>query len=309
MKKYAIVFPGQGSQKIGMGSDLINNTPLAKERFEIAATILGRNLLDICQNGPAEELTKTENAQPGIFVISSILYSLLKENGIQAQVVAGHSLGELTAYFAANSTTFEDTLKIIKERGLAMANAYPSELSAMTAVMGLSLETIETTIAPFSDIPVVAANINCPGQIVISGKKEGIEKASIALKEAGAKLIPLNVSGAFHSPLMKSASETLKTKIESIEFKTSDTPIVLNRTAENESDSSKLKENIPIQVISPVRWIETIQKIEPTVDAFIECGPGKVLTGLIRKIAPNATIHTINDKESLDAFLRISKGE
>jgi len=308
MKKYAIVFPGQGSQKVGMGSDLIQAFPIATEMFQKANRVLGRDLLDICQNGPAEVLTQTENAQPGIFVISSILFSILKEHNIRPTVVAGHSLGELTAYFASGSTSFEDTLTMIKERGTAMAKAYPSEKSAMTAVMGLDLEVIEKIIRPYKQDPVVAANLNCPGQIVISGEKEAIQKASVDLKEAGAKLIPLNVSGAFHSPLMKSASDALKVTVDTIAFNTSTVPIVLNRTAATESEAQDLKANIPIQVISPVRWIETIRNIAPTIDAFIECGPGKVLTGLIRKISPESTIYTINDKESLETFLTQEKG-
>lgn len=304
MKKSVFIFPGQGSQSIGMGQDLYESTEIGKRYFDIANSILERNLSDICFNGPKEELTLTSNAQPGLFVVSAILTDLLKAKGITPLFVAGHSLGELTAYYAAGALDFESALKIIKTRGEAMAKACPAGTAGMAAVMGLSKEDIENELLPFKTAPVVCANFNCPTQIVISGEKEALEKAILALKQRGGKVIPLPVSGAFHSPLMNSASKELEQFMTSMSVNSTNTPIILNRTGEPESDATKLKENIPIQVVSSVQWTSSILYLKDKTDIFIEVGAGKVLNGLVKKIDKDIICHSISSLNTLEEVVK-----
>ncbi len=304
MTRYGFVFPGQGSQKVGMGQDILAEYPQCQPLFDTAKRILGRDLQEICFEGPKETLTETYNAQPGIFLISAAIHQILTENGRKASTMAGHSLGELSAYYAAGVFDIATAFQIIKERGEAMAKACPPGDSGMAAIMGMDLTKIYELLTPFKNAPVVAANINCPGQIVISGKKNGpLEAACASLKKNGAKVIPLNVSGAFHSPLMQTASDTLKEKIKDFSFNDAQVPIILNRLAVEEHESESLKENLPVQVISPVRWTKSIERLCQSVDEIIEIGPGRVLSGLIKKISPNTPVTPINNAESLQAFL------
>ena len=251
---------------------------------------------------------QTQHAQPGIFLTSVVLYELFKKSGLTPELVAGHSLGELTAYYAAGVYSFEDGVSLIRARGNAMAKATPSGVSGMAAVMGLELDAIEPVLAPFKEAPVVAANLNCPGQIVVSGEKKALEETFPLFKEAGGKVIPLPVSGAFHSPLMNPASEELKSVVEDITFSDAATPIVLNRLASAESKGEALKTNIPIQVISPVRWIESITEVAKQVDVIVEIGPGKVLSGLIKKINPSIQTYSVSSIETLNACVEQLKG-
>lgn len=308
MTKIACVFPGQGSQKVGMGQDVLDAHPELGSFYDKAASVLGTDIKTICLEGPKEELMQTQHAQPGIFLTSAVLYELFKASGLKPQYVAGHSLGELTAYYAAGVYSFEDALSLIRSRGNAMAKATPSGVSGMAAVMGLDLEAIQAVLEPFQDAPVVAANLNCPGQIVVSGEKKALEDTFPLFKEAGGKVIPLPVSGAFHSPLMVSASEELKSVVQNISFSNAEIPIVLNRLATAESDAGALQENIPIQVISPVRWIESITELAQHVDVIVEIGPGKVLSGLIKKINPSIQTYSVSSIETLNVCLEELKG-
>jgi [acyl-carrier-protein] S-malonyltransferase len=303
MVKYGLVFPGQGSQKVGMGADLYESNSTVKEIFNQANQVLQRDLKEICFNGPSESLMLTTNTQPAIYLLSIAIYNVLAEYNIKPTLVAGHSLGELSAYCASGVYSFKDGLEIIEARATAMASSYPAEDSAMAAVIKLDKDKIEQGIEEFANAPVVIANYNCPGQIVISGKKESVAKASDNLKKIGGRVIPLKVSGAFHSPLMEKGSNLLAQYIENISFSQANIPILLNRTAEKEVDADNLKDNLPKQIISPVRWIEIINKMVAEVDIIIECGPGSTLTGLIKKIAPDQEVINISDKETLERFI------
>jgi [acyl-carrier-protein] S-malonyltransferase len=303
MPSIALIFPGQGSQKVGMGKDLVDAFPVARTIFETANQVLGRDIMSLCFDGPQEALTLTSNAQPAIFVLSAALLEVLRSHGVTPSYVAGHSLGEITAYYAAGVVDFETALKIIEARGNGMAAAVPAGQSGMAAIMGMELSEIETILAPFKDRPVVAANLNCPGQIVISGEKIALDEACGLLKLAGAKVISLPVSGAFHSPMMQPGARILAEFIKPLEFKPAQIPIVLNRTAQPETRADELKANLPLQVVSPVRWIESIRHLMDTVETVVEVGPGKVLTGLVRKTAPELNVITINDAGTATEWL------
>ena len=292
-----------------MGKDLYDSHESVRAIFDKADQVLGRPISKICFEGPQEELTKTINAQPGIFLVSAALLTLLNEEGIKPSIVAGHSLGEITAYYASGVLSLEDALLVIKERGEGMAKSYPSEKSAMAAVLGANEDTINTVLGPFKNDPLVCANFNCPGQIVISGQKASMDNAIPKLKEQGAKVIPLNVSGAFHSPLMQAGSDHLKAFIDSVTFNDAMCPIVLNRSAQQEHSPIALKENLPQQVVSSVQWIKSIESISNDVDAILECGPGMVLTGLIKKIDSTITRYSVSNVDTLTKFLATVRSE
>jgi [acyl-carrier-protein] S-malonyltransferase len=300
--KTGIVFPGQGSQKVGMGKDLYDFDSRVREIFEMGSRVLGRDMAEICFEGPEEVLTKTENAQPCIFLVSAAILTLLRLKGIVPDVVAGHSLGEITAYYAAHVLDLKSALEIIQVRGEAMAASYPSEDSAMAAIMKVELDVILDVLKPFEGTPVVAANLNCPGQIVISGTKAGVAAASEELSKRGGRAIPLNVSGAFHSPLMSEGSTRLAAFLLEESFSDAKVPVILNRTAAPETDRVALRGNLPLQVISPVRWIECVHTMGSRVDRIIVCGHGKVLTGLCKKILPDMSLVSVSDLEGLNGL-------
>ncbi len=285
MSKHAFVFPGQGSQFEGMGKDLYESSDSAKELFEKANEILGFRITDIMFDGSAEELKRTDVTQPAIFIHSVIM---AKEMGgaFKPDMVAGHSLGEFSALVTAGVLTFEDGLRLVHQRALAMQEACELEPGTMAAVLALADEDVERVCSETGGV-VVAANYNCPGQLVISGSVDAVTRACEGMKAAGAKrALLLPVGGAFHSPLMEPAREKLASAIESTHFNEPICPIYQNVTAAAETDPSKIKENLVAQLTAPVRWTQSVRnmKTDGAVE-FTELGPGKVLQGLIAKIA------------------------
>ena len=282
MKAY--VFPGQGAQFIGMGKDLYEHSEVARELFEKANDILGFRITDIMFDGTDEELKQTKVTQPAIFLHSVILTKVLGED-FKPDMVAGHSLGELSALVANGVLNFEDGLKLVSKRALAMQKACEKEPSTMAAILGLEDKVVEDACEAIDGV-VVAANYNCPSQLVISGSIEAIDKACEVLTEAGAKrALKLPVGGAFHSPLMEPAREELAAAIEATPFNQPNCPIYQNVTANAIIDPSAIKENLIAQLTAPVRWTQTMnQMIADGCESVTEVGPGRVLQGLFKKI-------------------------
>ncbi len=290
MKAY--IFPGQGSQFPGMGKDLYEKSAVAKELFEKANEVLGFDIADTMFNGTAEDLKQTKVTQPAIFIHSVIM---AKMAGIEPDMVAGHSLGEFSALVANGTLSFEDGLKLVYKRALAMQDACETNPSAMAAVLGLEDEAVEAACSGVEGEIVVAANYNCPGQLVISGSNEGVARAGEVLKEMGAKrVLPLPVGGAFHSPLMEPAREELEKAIRETEFATPACPVYQNVNASPASDVDTIKKNLIAQLTAPVRWTQSVERMLADGAAeFIECGPGKVLQGLVKKIDKNAGVGSV----------------
>ncbi|HLW30419.1 MAG TPA: ACP S-malonyltransferase [Brumimicrobium sp.] len=282
MKAY--VFPGQGAQFIGMGKELYEASPVAKELFDKANDILGFNITEIMFNGTDEQLKETKVTQPAIFLHSVILAKVLGDD-FKPDMVAGHSLGEFSALVSNGVLSFEDGLKLVYQRALAMQDACEAEPSTMAAILGLDDEVVEKICAEIDEV-VVAANYNCPGQLVISGSNKGIEIACEKAIEAGARrALPLPVGGAFHSPLMEPAREKLAKAIENTPFSEGICPIYQNVTANAVSDINEIKKNLIAQLTAPVRWTQTMQQmIADGCEEVIEVGPGKVLQGLFKKV-------------------------
>ncbi|MBP6609678.1 MAG: ACP S-malonyltransferase [Paludibacter sp.] len=289
MKAY--VFPGQGAQFTGMGKDLYDQSPLAKEYFEKANEILGFRITDLMFEGTAEDLKQTKVTQPAVF-LHSVISAIVLGDDFKPEMVAGHSLGEFSALVSAKAMSFEDGLRLVSARALAMQKACEIEPSTMAAVLGLSDEAVEEVCDSIKDLVVVPANYNCPGQLVISGSIEGVDKACELLKEKGAKrALKLPVGGAFHSPLMQPASEELQAAIKATVFTTPICPVYQNVNAYPQTDAAAIKENLIAQLTAPVRWTQTVKNmVTDGATEFFELGPGDVLKGLVKKISPEVTV-------------------
>lgn len=289
MKAY--VFPGQGAQFVGMGKDLYEQSPLAKELFEKANEILGFRITDLMFEGTPEDLKQTKVTQPAVF-LHSVISAFVLGDDFKPDMVAGHSLGEFSALVAARALSFEDGLRLVYARAMAMQKACEVEPSTMAAVLGLSDEDVEEVCDSITQLVVVPANYNCPGQLVISGSIEGIDKACELLKEKGAKrALKLPVGGAFHSPLMQPASEELQAAINSTTFSNPVCPVYQNVNAYPQTDPEQIKQNLIAQLTAPVRWTQTVKNmVTDGADLFVELGPGDVLKGLVKKISAGVEV-------------------
>lgn len=304
MTKYALIFPGQGAQKTGMGKELYDNSQAARDVFKTADEVLGYSISDLCFNGSDEDLMKTINSQPCILTVSLAAYEALKENyNIEAACTAGHSLGEYAALYAAGAVDLKTVLKLIQKRALLMNEAAEKTTGSMAAVLGLDNETVINITKTLNNVFV--ANFNSPGQVVITGDKEEINNNLDKFKEAGAKkVIPLSVSGAFHSPLMESAGNAFVDFVKEFEFKNTNIPVYTNVDAKAETFGEEFRNKLPKQICSSVLWTQTINNIMGTgISNFIEIGPGKVLAGLNKKISTEIVTNNIFDFASLNATI------
>ena len=292
----AFVFPGQGAQFVGMGKDLYDNNPLAKELFEKANDILGYNITEIMFNGTDEELKQTKVTQPAVF-LHSVISALCMGDDFAPSMLAGHSLGEFSALVAAGALSFEDGLKLVYARAMAMQKACEASPSTMAAIIGLPDEKVEEICAEVNKdgYVCVPANFNCPGQLVISGNIDAINEACEKLKAAGAKrALPLKVGGAFHSPLMQPAKDELQAAIEKTDFHAPKCPVYQNVDGMPHTDPAEIKANLIAQLTSSVKWTKCVQSmVADGADDFTECGPGKALQGMIARIDKNVAAHGI----------------
>lgn len=312
MTKIAFIFPGQGSQQVGMGAQFVQNNDESKVFYDKADEVLGFSLSKLMLEGPQEELTLTYNAQPALLTTGVMVASKLSQAGIVPDYTAGHSLGEYSALVASQSLSFEDAVQIVHKRGLFMEEAVPAGQGAMAAILSMdadALREVTDKVTSSGDL-VQIANLNCPGQIVISGTKAGVDKACVEAKEAGAKrAIPLVVSGPFHSELMREAADKLGAELKEIEIATPKVPVIGNVRADELVDVATIQHELVEQVYSPVQWENSVRyMIEQGVTTFIECGPGKVLSGLVKKIDRSVKTYCVYDEASFNEVLESLKG-
>ncbi|CUB35591.1 ACP S-malonyltransferase [Bacillus subtilis] len=313
MSKIAFLFPGQGSQFIGMGKELYEQVPAAKRLFDEADETLETKLSSLIFEGDAEELTLTYNAQPALLTTSIAVLEKFKESGITPDFTAGHSLGEYSALVAAGALSFKDAVYTVRKRGEFMNEAVPAGEGAMAAILGMDAEALKQVTDKVTEEGnlVQLANLNCPGQIVISGTAKGVELASELAKENGAKrAIPLEVSGPFHSELMKPAAEKLKEVLDACDIKDADIPVISNVSADVMTEKADIKEKLIEQLYSPVRFEESINKlVAEGVTTFIEIGPGKVLSGLVKKVNRRLKTIAVSDPETIELAIQTLKEE
>lgn len=306
MSRLALVFPGQGSQQVGMGKAVAEAFPEAREVFDTADRVLGFPLSRLCFEGPAEELKLTENTQPAILTTSVALYRVVARQGIEPDFVAGHSLGEYSALVAAGGLRLEDAVELVRNRGRYMQEAVPVGEGAMAAVLGLDAADVKAVCEETAEQDVVeAANLNAPGQIVIAGHAAAVARASAKAKERGAKrVIPLPVSAPFHCRLMNPARERLQRDMSEVTFSDLRMPLISNVDAAPVETGRQAMDALVRQVSSPVRWEESVRHlVEQGVDQFVEVGPGKVLSGLVRKVADGARVVSVEDPEGVQKLL------
>ncbi len=311
MTKFAMVFPGQGSQAVGMLKDLAENYPVVKSTFDEASQVLGYDLWALVQEGPAEELNKTWQTQPALLASSVAIYRVWQSiNGAQPEFMAGHSLGEYSALVCAGVIDFKDAIKLVELRGKLMQEAVPSGTGAMFAIIGLDNDSIQKACEQAAQGQVVApVNFNSPGQVVIAGNKEAVERAGALCKEAGAKrALPLAVSVPSHCALMKPAADKLAITLNDITFNTPKFAVINNVDVKVETSAEKIKSALIAQLYSPVRWTESVEEMaKQGVTLLVEMGPGKVLTGLTKRIVDSLSACAVNDKASLDVAIENTK--
>ena len=302
-KKITFVCPGQGSQALGMGKDFFDNSSVAKAMFLEADNILGYKLSQLCFEGPLEELSKTVYTQPALYTVSAIAYKMLSDR-IKPLACAGHSAGEYAALYIAGAFDFETGLRLISQRAVLMNEIAQQNPGSMAAVLNLSIEKINEINSGIDGV-CVSANINSPGQIVVSGEKEAVATASELYKAAGAKrIVPLNVSGAFHSPLMREAGKKLGVLLENISASDLSVPLVANFTADTETVSLDIKKNLEAQITGSVRWVESVEKLgKMGTELFIELGSGSVLCGLIKKICPHIPAVSVGSFDDINKLI------
>lgn len=307
-QKIAFLFPGQGSQSMGMGRDIIDQFPDAKKIFEQVDEICEKPISKLCFEGPMEELTLTANLQPAITAVNLACLTALNKSGVRATVSAGHSLGEYAALASAGSLSEYDTLRLVNKRGELMHREALANPGSMAAVLGMDIEAVGKIVAQAGEGGVLAvANHNTAEQIVITGEKEPLSQAVDLVKEKGGKAIPLKVSGAWHCTLMQDAVDDFRQFMGDVSFSIPETTILFNATAESESDPEGIKDIMAEQLVSPVRWYDILLKMMADgVDVFVEVGPKKVLTGLLKKALPRDTeakLYNVEDMQSLESFL------
>ncbi len=309
MAKYAFIFPGQGSQKVGMGRDFAERYPALIERyFQPADQILGFGLTDLCFNGPDDQLVQTQNTQPAIFLVSMAVLDLLRAEGFMPEAVAGHSLGEYSALVCAGVLRFEDALRLVRRRGELMAGVNARTPGAMAAIMGLAPEQVDAVCRATREASggvVEAANYNTPEQTVISGEREAVEQASAAAKEAGAgRVIPLQVGAPFHCSLMGEMADEFAAELDKYQFNDPQLPVVANVTGDWVRTAAEVKEALRRQVAGSVRWVDSMRQMaQAGYDTFIEVGPGRALTGMSMQINPDLAAYGTSDAKRFDMTL------